>query len=289
MTVKTLEYISVERVIECFLLAFENYYVKMPINNKYYIDRWAAAKVDFSLSYGMFDKEILVGFIIHAVDHRFGIKTAFNTGTGVIPKYRGNKITKAIYDFAIDDLKSKGIEKSILEVIQKNEKAIKAYRSVGFDITKEYNCFAGEIQMGRSEVHEVKEINKDEFNWHDAPNQKNYSWDFQKETVKEVDYKYFQVIFNDQVESYFIFNLKNKYLAQFDVYENHINAWERLFTAIDRITNEVKIINVDSKLVDKSIIIQKANLKNTVNQYEMELILTGGNNGYDDHISLRTL
>jgi hypothetical protein len=72
--VKKLEEVKFDIIIDCFLKSFENYYVKFPTDKNYYKNRWKIAKVDFALSYGMFDGEKLVGFIINAIDNRKGEK-----------------------------------------------------------------------------------------------------------------------------------------------------------------------------------------------------------------------
>lgn len=277
MEILNLNNVTLEELVDCFLLAFENYYVKMPSNKDYYERRWKAAKVDYDLSYGMFDNGRLVGFIIHAIDDRFGIKTAFNTGTGVIPEFRGQRIIKSIYDFAINDLRYNGIEKSTLEVIQENKKAIKAYQGVGFKVCKEYSCFSGNITIDSHEEIKLEKIDKREFDWDSVHNQNYYSWDFQKETIVERAYSFYHVIHDAKPESYFIFNEENKYIAQFDLFENKKNSWVRLFQGIKQISNEVKIINVDNRLVDKLYMINKVKIPRTVDQYEMELEITGGN------------
>ena len=156
MKVKKLGDITFELIIDCFLKSFENYYVEVPSDKNYYKKRWEIAKVDFTLSYGMFDGENIVGFIIHAIDNRHGKKIAFNTGTGVIPEYRGRRIVQAIYDFAIPDLKMNGITQCALEVIIENHKAIKSYQRVGFEICKTYNCFSGAIPLSTNEEIELQ-------------------------------------------------------------------------------------------------------------------------------------
>ncbi|MTB51203.1 GNAT family N-acetyltransferase [Lewinella sp. W8] len=275
MTVRNLKDTSFDELLACFLRAFAGYYVTMPTDKNYYKQRWKAAKVNFSLSYGMFDEGEIVGFIIHAVDVRFGVKTAFNTGTGVIPEYRGRRVVKSIYEYAINDLRKHGIEKSSLEVITKNEHAIRAYKSVGFDICKEYRCFAGTISTSNNAQVEFREVSMEDWGWEQLPNQKFYSWDFQKETIVDGNYVFYQVLSNNQPESYFIINPENKYLAQFDVLNNNENNWNRLFEAIKRVSGEVRIINVDKRLTEKLDHIHLLGLKNTVNQYEMELIIAG--------------
>lgn len=276
MTVRNLNKVSFDELVDCFLLAFQNYYVKMPTNKDYYEQRWKAAKVDFNLSYGMFDHEHLIGFIINGIDTRFDVKTAFNTGTGVIPEYRGRRIVHSIYDYAINDLRSNGIKKSTLEVITKNDKAIRAYTSVGFKITKEYMCFAGTIKISNVPSLELKEMSIKNFDFTKLPNQQFYSWDFQKETIKEGNYVLYYVMNNDILESYFIINPENNSLAQFDILNEGKMGLSNLFAAIKKISNEVKIINVDKRLVDKLQTINQIELQNTVNQYEMEIEIPEG-------------
>jgi ribosomal protein S18 acetylase RimI-like enzyme len=270
MVVKHLGQTEFSEIMECFLLAFEGYFVKMPTDYNYYKQRWTAAKVNFELSYGMFDNDKLVGFIIHAVDDRKGYNTAFNTGTGVIPEYRGKRIVKAIYEYAIPDLIKNGITKSVLEVIIENEKAIKAYEGIGFEICKNFKCFSGELLENKSEI-EIIEASYDEISWKEIPNQDKYSWDFHYRSLKGGNSKYYQVINNGVIESFFTINTENGTINQLEIFYTIKGNWERLFSAIQSISKQVRIINVNASLEDKLLAIEKVGLKNTVNQYEMEL------------------
>lgn len=234
MTIKNLKNTSFDELLDCFLLAFENYYVQMPADRAYYKKRWKAAKVDFKLSYGMFDKGRLVGFIIHAVDKRAGILTAFNTGTGVIPAYRGKRIVKLIYEYALKDLRQNGIEKSTLEVITKNNIAVRAYESVGFKICKKYKCYAGNIKIENGGQFELKEIALKNVDWEKLPNQQFYSWDFQKETILKGNYRFFQVLNNKEPESFFIINPERQSLAQFDLLNTQNKGWKGCFQRLNK-------------------------------------------------------
>ena len=115
-------------------------------------------------------------------------------------------------------------------------------------------------------------IPKEDFNWEQCINQETYAWDFQKETITGRDYKYFEV-YNNEVESYFILNPENKNLAQFEILVEDKDAWSRLFDGINQISTEAKIVNVDASHSEKLEAIKSVQLKNTVNQYEMELKL----------------
>ncbi len=278
MIVKKLSKTSFEKVLDCFLLAFENYYVKMPTDRNYYKERWRAANVDFNFSYGMFDEEKLVGFIIHAIDKRNGLLTAFNTGTGVIPKYRGKRIVKLIYEYALKDLEQNNIKKCTLEVITKNEIAIRSYERIGFKICKNYKCFNGTIKIKESDRFELKEVDLKSIDWKKLPNQQLYSWDNQKETILAGKYNFFQVLNNNVPESFFIINTNNNYVAQFDLLGAKNRGWNRLFSAIKQISDKIKINNVDDRLKEKIDSLNAIGLENTVDQYEMELKIIGENN-----------
>ncbi|MCK8481053.1 GNAT family N-acetyltransferase [Psychroserpens algicola] len=272
MIVRHLGHTDFNRIMSCFLSAFENYFVPMPTDYNYYKKRWEAAKVNFNWSYGMFDGDTLAGFIIHAIDERHGEHIAFNTGTGVIPEYRGQKIVKSIYEYAITDLIRHGITKSVLEVITKNEKAIKAYQGVGFNISKTFKCFTGNLSIDEAQI-TVKKVPFFDIDWNHIPNQDTYSWDFHSRCLEHGNSDYYYVYHEDKIESFFAINVENGTINQLEVLINQNENWKRLFQAVQSITKQVRIINVDHRLEEKLRAIEDVGLLNTVNQYEMELYL----------------
>ena len=273
MIVKHLANFDFDALIDCFLLAFENYFVEMPQDKNYYKERWIAAKVDYKLSYGMFDDGKLVGFIIHAVDYKDGKLTAYNTGTGVIPEYRGQKIIKSLYDYAIVDLKTNGIECCTLEVIIENEIALKTYLGIGFEVQKTFKIYRGSINIEDSLVIELNEKPFENIDWSKLPNQEYYSWDNRKESIQNSNYKYYEVSFEGEIESFFIINVENQYIPQFDLLKDESGAWQRLFCGISQLSKPIKINNVDDRLADKVEILNAVGLDNPADQYEMFLKL----------------
>ncbi len=273
MIIKNLATISFETIIDCFLLAFDDYLVKMPSDKNYYKHRWEAAKVDFSFSYGMFDGDKMVGFIIHAIDNRNGKGTAFNTGTGVISDYRGRGIVKSLYKHALNDLTEKNIAQSVLEVITKNEIAISVYKSIGFKITKTYKCFGGNIEIDPSFQVDLKEVALETVDWRRLPNQQYYSWDNQQASILRGNYKCYKVFHDGKPESFFIINSEQAYLSQFDLFSKNKDGWKRLFTGIQKISAFIKTNNIDDRLKEKLNNLTRYGLKNTVDQFEMELLL----------------
>lgn len=277
MTVQNLSNISFDELLNCFLKAFENYYVKMPTEREYYKERWKATKVDFNFSYGMFDKGKLIGFIIHAIDKRDGILTAFNTGTGVLPEHRRKRIINSIYEQALRDFEQYGIEKITLEVITENKIAIRSYETIGFEIYKNFKCFSGPINLEKTAQFDLEKIDATKFKWENLPNQQFYSWDNQKESLLKGDYSYFQVLNNKEAESFFIIKPDSGYVAQLDLLNTKNNGWNRLFSAIKQISTTIKINNVDERLNEKVNQISAIGLANKVDQFEMELKIKGSN------------
>lgn len=277
LVVKNLRNIDFDDLMDCFLMAFENYFVKMSTDRNYYRERWKNAKVDFKLSYGMFDQEKLVGFIINAVDYRNGALTAFNTGTGVIPEYRGLKIVQSIYEYALPDLKRNGIVNCSLEVITNNEIAIRSYQRIGFEIIKKYKCYNGIIDLENSDSVDLEEISCNKIDWKTLPGNDYYSWDNQKESIQGGNFRFFQVLNHNSPESFFVINPENGHLAQFDLFDGENNGWDRLFSGIKQISDTIKINNVDERLTKKIEYLNSIGLVNSVDQYEMKLKIKGRN------------
>ena len=252
MEIRSLTTCSFEDLMTCFLKSFENYFVELPHDFDFYKKRWKAAKVNFKLSYGMFDKNKLVGFIINGVDTRNGDLIAFNTGTGVLPEYRGQKISKTIYKYALVELAKKEVAKCSLEVIRENTIAISTYKSIGFEIVKNYKSFQGKINLEQTQSFQLKKLNYATIDWAKLEIfQPRYSWDNQTNSIKNKKYQYFEVWNDILLESYFIIDSATNYLIQFETFINQKEIWKRLFTAIQSISDFIKINNVDTFYSDK--------------------------------------
>ena len=110
---------------------------------------------DSSLSFGAFDGDRLVSFVLNGIGDWNGQKTAYDTGTGTIPEYRGRRLIKHIFSHSIPFLENAGIKQCLLEVLDNNDKAINVYRNLGFKVVREFNYF---IQYIRSIVLSVNNI-----------------------------------------------------------------------------------------------------------------------------------
>ena len=272
LEIRTLDKLSFDQLITAFLKAFEGYFVKMPEDPEYYRERWQAAGLKFELSFGAFYRDQLVGFILHGVDRRDGQLIAFNTGTGVIPEFRGRHIVSKIYAHALPILRSAEIAKSKLEVIQQNHRAINVYRRVGFDTTRDYKCFQGKLTVVPSTA-SLHQIEIDDLNWEEIPNQWLQSWDHQRASLIKGPYQYYQASIDGATLGYIALNAAVNHVALCEITTNNPGDWEHLLAALKTITSLARITNVDSSLTEKIDALKKAGLNNTIDQYEMELTL----------------
>lgn len=140
--IRSLEPGDIPQMHTAFLSGFSDYKVPFKLSREAFIKKFVEKlHLDFELSTGIFHEHQLVGFIFHAVNQYYGKKTLYNGGTGVVPEHRGNKLVKEMYQHILPEVKERGIEQSVLEVLSDNEKAIKAYTSVGFEKGALVRCF----------------------------------------------------------------------------------------------------------------------------------------------------
>jgi len=271
MQYNTLKDTPLQQIIDCLLSAFEGYYVPMPTDLAYWQQRFEKAGVDQAHSWGVFDREKLVGFIINAIGEHDGQHTAFNTGTGVLKDYRGQKIVDHLYQFGLPGLKAKGIEGCTLEVITKNLRAIRVYERIGFSISHRLKCYQGNLTLGKKAVLKERHLAELEGQFADH----HYSWDYKKRPIQkaEVAYKVFEV-FDAPTSSpagYFIINPSNGTIAQL---ETKTKNWPLLFDGISQVCSEIRIINIHENRIGLLNYLQASPLQNHLDQFAMEMSLS---------------
>jgi len=135
------------QVHKTFLEAFAEYYVDTSgVTEEMLYNRAVKNGVEFGVSVGAFDGDRMVAMTIVGLDDWKGAPAAFDIGTGVVPDYRGKGVAKEMFEFAVPRLRERGVERFVLEVIQDNHPAIKAYETVGFRVTREFDCFQWDLE-----------------------------------------------------------------------------------------------------------------------------------------------
>ena len=275
MEIKNLKDLPFGDIVQAIGESFADYFVPLPSEVAYWEQRFKGARVNLELSFGMFDQDKLVGFIINGVDYSNGFKTAFNTGTGVTEAARGHGVTDNLYQYAMPIFKEHGIQCCSLEVIEQNARAIHVYERIGFNISKRLKCFKGSVTPSDEKV-AVQEIPFSTLEPASTAVDKFYSWDNTSTAIKASGdiYKCYNVKDENGTDvGYFIMNPSSGYIAQFEPGSDHPRQALQLLAGVSSVANVVKINNVDTNRTYITSSFLKAGLENFIDQYEMHMML----------------
>jgi len=278
MEFKTLADNTIEEILAVFNLSFSDYVIPFHLSKEQLVSKIAAEKIDLNLSVGAFEDGQLVGFILQSEKTENGEKIIYNGGTGVVPEARGKGLVRKMYDFIIPLLKERNANVLLLEVIEENQRAIRAYENLGFTIVRKLLCFKGEINPAKyNEEISVRDLK--DFQWETLRSFWDIepSWQGSVFVLDPIPENYIALgAFNDEkLVGYIIYNPAAKKVYQIAVDKEYrkqgIGA--RLFNSI-KDTPEgqpVSLNNVDSssKNTDK-FLSEKVGLTNWLSQFEMK-------------------
>ena len=279
MQIKNLTATNFQSIVDCFNEAFANYFVPIHASKEYLTLRWKGARIDPSLSFGVFDADKIVAFMFIGVDEHYGKLTAHNDGTGVIPAYRGQRLVDKMYEVAIPKFKAKGIEQCSLEVIQENARAIAVYERLGFKKLRGVNCFSGEIIRKNTPIPSNLRIEQtSQANWALYETCFDFvpCWNNGLNWVKAISetYAFFEVYEAQQFAGFGIVD-KSGALPIFGIRPNfRKKGYGRiLFETMAATRPKLRTNNVDDTATATLQLLEKMGMKNTINQYEMLLEL----------------
>jgi len=275
MEIKSLENTPIRDIVATLNFAFSDYFIPINFTEEYVNERWTASGVDYNLSFGIFDRNKLVGFIIHAINFYGETKVAYNASTGVVPSHRRQGLLSKLYEKAIAVLKENGIQKSTLECITKNERAILAYQKVGFKIDRHYHLYKLDWKGVRIKT-ALKVEERSNYSLQDFKYLQNYfpsieNQDHCLEKYKE-NLKSIVVLESEKIVAYLIFHKISKRIHRLGVHENNWNTFgEILFSGLP--AGNYNIINIDTENKNIHTFFKKMNFDNYINQYDMSFIL----------------
>ena len=143
MEIRSLENIDFDTLLRGFENAFSDYEV---VFDKEEVRSMLIKRgYESSLSFAAFVDDEIVAFTLNGIGRFSGILTAYDTGTGTVKDFRGQGIAGKIFYHSLPFLKEAGIKRYLLEVMQNNHKAINVYRKMGFETTREFDCFRQNI------------------------------------------------------------------------------------------------------------------------------------------------
>lgn len=139
---RPLSRVSLECIHETFLQSFSDYQVPMKMSLEYFERLMRRNGFRPELSAGAFAEGRLVGIVLNGMRIRDGARTIYDTGTGVVPEYRGSGVGDGLLKY-IDTLCAQNqVETYLLEVIQNNDSAVHLYEKQGFLAKRGLNCYS---------------------------------------------------------------------------------------------------------------------------------------------------
>lgn len=278
MEFKTLANITIDELLSVFNHSFSDYVIPFHLTKEVLISKIAAEKLDMNLSAGAFDDGKLVGFILQSEKVENGEKIIYNGGTGVVPESRGKGLVRKMYDFIIPVLKERNANTLLLEVIEGNQPAIRAYENLGFAIVRRLLCFNGSIQQGKENA-EVSIRDLKDFQWDLLCS----FWDIEPSWQGSVfvlepmpeNYMTLGAYDGEKLVGYIIYGPAAKKIYQFAVDKNYRNSGigTKLFNAVKEKNGgqTIALNNVDDSSENTSqFLSEKVGLNNWLSQFEMK-------------------
>ncbi|MDR2237928.1 MAG: GNAT family N-acetyltransferase [Chryseobacterium sp.] len=277
MEFKTLANISIDELLAVFNLSFSDYIVPFHLTREMLTSKIAAEKLDLNISVGAFEDGKLISFILQAERTEDGKKIIYNGGTGVVPESRGKGLVRKMYDFIIPVLKDRGAEVLLLEVIEGNAAAVRAYENLGFTVARKLLCFKGAIlsEAGNPDI-TLRKIN--EFDWEKL----RLFWDIEPSWQASVfalnpmpeNYVVLGAYADENLIGYLIHNPFAGKIYQIAVHKEYRKqgTGKALFAAIAA-GQPVSLNNVEDTSKNTRIFLEKAGLENWLSQFEMKRII----------------
>lgn len=271
---------SYNTLYTAFTKAFSDYQVNINLSPEAFPKMLKRRGYSAEFSYGAYDNDELIGFILNGIRKWNNKTTAYDTGTGVIATYRKRGITTKLFSHIKEMLIQNQVEQYLLEVIQSNSVAADLYLKQGFQITREFICYQAEI----TDINKVKScdaiINSgqlDMVNW----DQLESFWDFTPSWQNSVDSVmcakeslYMTIArLENNIVGYGIIDLNTGDIPQLAVNREFRNRGighailENLLGCTK--SNHIRFINVEDRCETLNMFLRNISLKEITKQYEM--------------------
>lgn len=279
---RLLENIDIEILHNTFINAFSDYQVKIDLPLLKFQQMLIRRGYNSKISMGAFENGELVGFILNGLRNWNGVPTAYDTGTGVIDRFRKKGITSNLIQYIKELLKEAEIKQYLLEVIKSNTSAFELYKKSGFEIIREFECFKlDKDKFIPSPNYEVERIDKIDLNdWEKVTEFWDFkpSWQNSVDSVNSVNTLSYSVVrLDDTIVGYGIIDKLTGDIAQLAVDKNYRRKGIARSIVSDLLSctesNKIAILNVDNQCESIIKFLYNLEFEYYVGQYEMMLNL----------------
>lgn len=272
----TLEHTPIGDITACMNAAFAEYEISIQWTDESLQQKMRIEDIDLSLSVGAFDNGTLAGVILMGADDNN--RRVWDGGTGVIPAYRGQKLTEKMFACVLPMLRQAGAQLMLLEVLENNKGAYIVYERLGFRPTRLLHAYKGEITITANSNYTIKLLNSYEadelaklWDWQPAWQQMN-----QRITNRGTSVTTIGIRLYGNIAAYAQYDSAACRVHQFAVAKVHRRKGlgTALFRHIaDACAGPLLIINIDAGSENTNSFLQAIGLQQHISQYEMEMEL----------------
>ncbi len=282
MEFATLEHTPIGLLTEAFNNAFADYELPLQYTPETLQQKINVEGINLDMSVGAFDNGTLVGFTFFAVDKLNNVLTAWDGGTGVIPGYRGQKLTQRMFDHIRPVLENAGVKRVLLEVLQNNTGAYRIYEKIGFRTVRSLNAYRGAVKKTSSVQYKIEILHSYDAGQLLSMADWQPSWQYTNYVVRNWGDPIITIGIKKDgaVVAYAHYTTLTRQgsttmrVMQFAVDKNHrrLGMGTALFNYIAGDNSiPVSVINVDATSESSNAFMKAAGMEHFISQYEMEI------------------
>lgn len=130
--IRNLTTYTLEEGLAIWNQGFEGYFSDMNFTMERWISRFALEGLSPEASIVISVDGEAAGFVLSGIRMVNGKKVAWNGGTGVATKFRGQGLGTRLIEGALDVYRQQGVQIAVLEAMVQNERAIRLYEKMGY-------------------------------------------------------------------------------------------------------------------------------------------------------------
>lgn len=263
-----------------FLEAFSDYLITFQLTPRQLERHIILNAVDLKRSVGCFQGEEMVAFTMNGFGNWNGKSTIYDAGTGVIPAFRRQGLSRRMFELMFPMCEEMGIEQCLLEVIIGNEKAVRLYENLGFHPTRTLLLLETKDLLktrgGADGGLEIREITTPDWNQLLTFWDGDTSWQNSVEAIeRSMDLKKILGAFIEgECVGYVAFSANLGRVAQLAVNKNFRNrgVGSALLLAVQSGAKEIEslqVINLDDSMTEAVRFFKNRGFGELLSQYEM--------------------
>jgi ribosomal protein S18 acetylase RimI-like enzyme len=279
MEIRLLTNVGFSVLYQAFAEAFSDYIVPLQPNEDQLREMFTRRGVDYAISAGAFIGQELVGFTFNAVDDYEGIRTIYDSASGVLPAYRRQGISDRIFRFLLPQLKGIQAKQYLLEVVERNTAALKLYEKIGFKIWRKFDVFVGVVNKEARKASDfvIRDVTPDwdswETIWDWEPSWQNSSASIRRSRKEKI---FCGVFLKERCIGYGIVYPSSGDVPQFCIAPDYRRrgAGRSLMHALQtRTTRELRLLNIENGSEATVRFIEKCGISKFGSQFEMRMPL----------------